>query len=96
MCSDWGSMMFDLFELCLALAWFALPAIFFTAGCYQFSRAYWSRVEARRAADAYRADLYRVAQYVGLHREKNCGCPLDGCGDSYGEQFLTDWSEDVG
>ena len=120
MCSDWGSMMFDLFELCLALAWVALPAIFFTAGCYQFSRAYWSRIESRRAADAYRADLYRVAgsvarrrrlsdrmaqalkriekerasEYVGLHREKNCGCP--NCGDSYGEQFLTDWSDDVG
>ena len=86
--------MFDFFELCLALAWFALPAILATAGLHQISVGYWSRVESRRSAETYRADLYRVAQYVGLHRAKNCGCPM--CGDSYGDRFLTDWSNDVG
>ena len=25
-------------------------------------------------------------QYLGLHREKNCGCP--NCGGSYGDLFL--------
>ena len=65
-------------------------------GLFILSRWYWARVAWREHLATERLDLYRVAQYVGLHRAKNCGCPLDGCGDSYGDQFLTDWSEDVG
>ena len=67
--------------LCLAVTVAMSPAILFACGCSELSRWYWSRVESRRSADAYRADLYRVAEYVGLHRAKHCGCP--NCGDSY-------------
>ena len=88
--------MFDLVELCLALAWVALPAILATAGLYQLSVWFWARRAWREHLAAERLDLYRVAQYVGLHRAKNCGCPMCGgpSGYSYGDQFLTDWSSD--
>ena len=88
--------MTDFFLLCLALAVFALPAVLFVAGCSELSRWYWSRVESRRSAESARADLYRVAEYVGLHRANHCGCL--SCGDSYSGyiESLNEGGGDVG
>ena len=88
--------MFDFFLLCLGLAVFTLPAVLFVAGCSELSRWYWSRVDARRSAETFRADLYRVAEYVGLHRANHCGCP--NCGGSYSEyiESLNEGGGDVG
>ena len=60
--------MFEFFLLCLRLAVLILPAVLFVAGCSELSRWYWSRVESRRSADAYRADLYRVAGSIARRR----------------------------
>ena len=73
--------MSEFFLLCVRLAVLILPAALFVGGCSELAKFFHSRVSARRSADAYRADLYRVAEYVGLHRANHCGCP--NCGGSY-------------
>ena len=61
-------------------------------GLFILSRWWWARCAWREHLAAEHRNLYEVAQYVGLHRAKMCGCPM--CGDSYGDRFLTDWSSD--
>ncbi len=73
--------MSEFFLLCVRLAVLILPAALFVGGCSELAKFFHSRASARRSADAYRADLYRVAEYVGLHRANHCGCP--SCGGSY-------------
>ena len=88
--------MFEFFLLCLRLAVLILPAVLFAAGCYQLSVWYWSRVAWRQHLATQHLDLYRVAQYVGLHRANHCGCP--NCGGSYSGyiESLNEGGGDVG
>jgi len=67
----------------------------FVGGCYQISVWFHSWERAKSEQLAQKRDLYRVAEYVGLHRERFCGCP--NCGGSYGDQFLVpEVDDDVG
>ena len=97
--SDWGLVMTEdpFVFLAVATVWACVIGSIM-GGLFILSRWWWARVAWREQLATERLDLYRVAQYVGLHRAKNCGCPMCGgpSGYSYGDQFLTDWSDDVG
>ncbi len=60
--------MSEFFLLCVRLAVLILPAALFVGGCSELAKFFHSRASARRSADAYRADLYRVAGSVARRR----------------------------
>ena len=88
--------MTEFFLLCLALAVFTLPAVLFVAGCSEIAKFFHSWEKWRTAREQRKSDLYRVAEYVGLHRANHCGCP--NCGGSYSGyiESLNEGGADVG
>ena len=74
-------MLSEFLILCLAVTVAMSPAVLFACGCSEIAKYVHSRSSARRDNEQKKQDLYRVAEYVGLHRAKHCGCP--NCGGSY-------------
>ena len=74
-------MLLEFLILCLAVTVAMSPAILFACGCSEIAKYVHSRSRTRRDNEQKKQDLYRVAEYVGLHRANHCGCP--NCGGSY-------------
>ena len=74
-------MLTEFLILCLAVTVAMSPAVLFACGVSELAKYFHSWEKWRTAQQKQKSDLYRVAEYVGLHRAKHCGCP--NCGDSY-------------